>query len=284
MIARLHTYCGLLTFVNLMIFGIVGLAAGLQWNTWQSGWDVHDERIALAPGLSDRAIAERVCAVLGLSLATPVQSAAIQQGSQGRLLLDFWHVNGRHRVTLAREGGSMRVEMRRANLWKYLDTLHTTTAAFRTGDWRMRLWSWYNEFALWSLFGMLGSGTWMWLLRYPRGRLARSPDVAKAHKLRLVHLCSGILCLPFALFYAISGMTIAHRTWFPSGPLVRMHTHLPPGAAALAISTFSAALLLLGASGFLLWTRNARERKPGMAALLIGSTIAGALVVSMRLG
>ena len=281
MIARLHTYTGLLTFVNLMIFGVVGLTAALQWNTWQSGWDVHQERLALTPGLSDRAIAERVCAVLGLSLATPIQSAVIQHDSQGRLLLDFWHANGRHRVTLPREGGDMRVEVRRANLWKYLDTLHTTTAAFRTGDWRMRLWSWYNEFAMWSLLAMLASGTWMWLRRYPARMTAA---VAAMRKLRAIHLCCGMLCLPFVLFYTVSGVTIAHRKWFPSGPLARIHTHLPPHATALAISIFSAGLLVLGASGLLLWTQNNRERKPGIAALLLGSGIVGALVLSMRVG
>ena len=173
MIARLHTYTGLLTFVNLMVFGIVGLSAALEPKPAGGAWQSREMPLRLDPALPDRAVAERVCAELGLTLATPIQNAVIQHDRSGRLLLDFWHANGRHRVTVLREQGTIRVEVQRKSLWSYLDTLHTTTAVFRTGDWRMRLWAWYNEFAMWSLLAMLASGVWLWLSRNPRHRWAQ---------------------------------------------------------------------------------------------------------------
>jgi hypothetical protein len=103
-------------------------------------------------------VAERVCALLHLSLATPIQSAVIQHDDANRLVLDFWHANGRHRVTVLEDERRLRIERTRNSLWRYLDTLHMTTGVFRSGDWRMTLWADYNEFAMWSLGAMLLSG------------------------------------------------------------------------------------------------------------------------------
>lgn len=172
MIARLHTYAGLLTFVNLMVFGLVGLSV-VFGGTGPGRWEVHEQPFTVEAGTPDRVVAERVVALLGLTLATPVQNAAIQHDAAGRLLLDLWHANGRHRVTIISAPPSMKVEVQRSSGWRYLSILHANTAALRTGDWRMKLWSWYNEFALWTLFAMTASGSWLWLTRQPRNRAAR---------------------------------------------------------------------------------------------------------------
>jgi len=108
---------------------------------------------------------------LHLSLATPIQSAVIQHDDSGRLVLDFWHANGRHRVTVLEGEGRLRIEVVRNSLWRYLDILHMTTGAFRSGDWRMTLWADFNEFAMWSLGVMLLSGSALGLVAR-RGPLA----------------------------------------------------------------------------------------------------------------
>jgi hypothetical protein len=36
----------------------------------------------------------------------------------------------------------------------------------------MRLWTWYNEFSIWSLIGMSLSGVYLWLASRPRYRPA----------------------------------------------------------------------------------------------------------------
>src|ERR1017187_9938262 len=173
MIAKLHTYTGLLTFVNLMVFGIVGLSAALAGPKTAGAWQVRELPLRLEPGLTGRAAAEQVCAALGLTLATPIQSAVIQHDASGNLLLDFWHANGRHRVTVLESQGRLRVEVMRNSLWSYLGTLHATTAAFHSGDWRMQLWADYNEFAMWCFLVMLASGVALWLLSRPRHRWAQ---------------------------------------------------------------------------------------------------------------
>ena len=173
LIQKLHTYAGLLTFVNLMVFGLVGLSASLASKPVSSAPVVRYEAFTAEPNLTDRQVAERVCERLRLSLATPIQSAVMQHDAAGNLLLDFWHANGRHRVTMLEKEGRLRVEVTRNSLWSYLGTLHSTTAAFRSGDWRMRLWADYNEFAMWCLVGMTASGVALWLMARARGRLAQ---------------------------------------------------------------------------------------------------------------
>ncbi|HEY2018235.1 MAG TPA: hypothetical protein VGH38_32240 [Bryobacteraceae bacterium] len=173
LIQKLHTYAGLLTFVNFIVFGLVGLSATLQSKPAESRPVVRYENFTVDPNLTDRQVAERVATLLRLSLATPIQSAVIQHDAGRNLLLDFWHANGRHRVTVLEKDGRLRVETMRNSLWSYLGTLHATTAAFHSGDWRMQLWARYNEFAMWCLIGMIASGAALWLLSRPGYRLAQ---------------------------------------------------------------------------------------------------------------
>ena len=175
MLKKLHTYTGLLTFVNLLVFGIVGLSAAFESGDEEparaSGAQYRS--FTVEPNLTDRQVAERVVSLLHLSLATPVQSAAIQRDSANNLVFDFRHANGRHQVTVLEKEGRIRVEEFRNDFGEYLDTLHRTTAVFRSGDWRMQLWALYNEFAMWCLLGMIASGVALWLLSRPRHRLAQ---------------------------------------------------------------------------------------------------------------
>ncbi len=173
LLKKIHTYAGLLTFVNLVVYGIVGLSI-----VWLRQADlpapvVSYQSFSVPPNLTDRQVAERVCSQLKLSLATPIQSAAIQHDSANNLLLDFRHVNGRHQVTVLEKEGRIRIEVTPKNLGLYLYTLHETTAAFHSGDWRMRLWADYNEVAMWGLLTMIASGFAMFLASRARSRLAQ---------------------------------------------------------------------------------------------------------------
>ena len=169
MILKLHTWAGLATFVNLMIYGIVGIAAAFEPapGAPQRAAVVRELPFEIAPNQTDMEVARQVVDRLGLKLATPVQTFAIQHDAAHNLVLDFRHANGRHRVSFPR-AGTMRVEESRAPLVRYLSSLHVATVALRIGDWRMRAWGYYNEFAMWSLALMVGSGAWMWLERRPR--------------------------------------------------------------------------------------------------------------------
>ena len=188
LILKLHTWAGLATFVNLMIYGIVGIAAAFEPAPDAPARPavVREIPFTIPPNSTDREIAERVVDILGLTLATPVQNFAIQHDEAHRLVLDFYHANGRHRVTFP-DASHFRVEIRRAPLDRYLSSLHVASAAFHSGDWRMQAWSWYNEFAMWCLIAMTLSGGWLWLSRRAR------------HRWAMVSLAAGISA--FSLMY-----------------------------------------------------------------------------------
>ncbi len=171
LIKKVHTYAGLLTFVNLVVYGIVGLSAVYLLSPHPQPAAVSYQAFAVQPNLTDRQVAEQICSRLKLTLATPVNSFAIQHDGANNLLLDLRHANGGHRVTVLEKEGRIRIEAMRNSLWLYLYTLHETTAAFHSGDWRMQLWADYNEFAMWSLVAMIVSGVAMFLAK--RGRLAQ---------------------------------------------------------------------------------------------------------------
>lgn len=173
LLRKVHTYAGLLTFINLAIYGTVGLSAAYLLRPHPGTPAVSYRNFAVQPNLTDRQVAEQVCSLLNLSLATPVNSFAIQHDEANNLLLDFRHANGRHRVTVLEKEGRIRIEATRNSLWLYLYTLHETTAAFHSGDWRMQLWADYNEFAMWSLLLMIASGFAMFLASRTRSRLAQ---------------------------------------------------------------------------------------------------------------
>ena len=158
LIKKIHTYAGLLTFVNLAVYGIVGLSALYLLRPHTQPPAVSYQNFTVEPNLTDRQVAERVCAEMNLSLATPVNSFAIQHDAANNLFLDFRHANGRHQVTVLEKEGRIRIEASRNSLWLYLYTLHETTAEFHSGDWRMQLWADYNEFAMWCLLLMIVSG------------------------------------------------------------------------------------------------------------------------------
>jgi len=187
LIRKIHTYAGLLTFVNLAVYGIVGLSATYLLRPHALSPVVNYQTFKVEPNLTDRQVAERVCSKLNLSLATPVNSFAIQHDAANNLFLDFRHANGRHQVTVLEKEGRIRIEVTRNTLWLYLYILHETTAAFHSGDWRMQLWADYNEFAMWSLLAMIASGFAMFLASRARSRLAQ------------VSLAAG--CCAFAALY-----------------------------------------------------------------------------------
>ncbi len=173
-IRKLHTYAGLLTFVNLVIYGTVGLTAVLEPSPGQTDRpQVIYVPFTVLPNLTDLEVAEQVRSLLHLDLAKPVQPFVVQRDAAMNLVLDFRHANGRNKATVLEREGRLRVEVTRSPLWRYLSSLHVASAVFHPGDWRMQLWAYYNEFAMWCLIGMLLSGATLWLLTRPGHRLAQ---------------------------------------------------------------------------------------------------------------
>jgi hypothetical protein len=68
LIPRIHAYAALLTFVNLVVYMVAGVApralpTAIAW----------ERPFTVQAGETDRAVAERVVTLLNLSLATPAR-------------------------------------------------------------------------------------------------------------------------------------------------------------------------------------------------------------------
>src|ERR1022692_1423090 len=113
LIKKIHTYAGLLTFVNLAVYGIVGLSALYLLHPHPEPPVVSFQNFTVDPNRTDRQVAELICTQLNLSLATPVNSFAIQHDAANNLFLDFRHANGRHQVTVLENDGRIRIEVSR---------------------------------------------------------------------------------------------------------------------------------------------------------------------------
>jgi len=173
LLKRVHAYAGLLTFANLAVYGVVGLSVTFLRESEPSPPVVSYQNFSLEPNLTDRQVAERVRSQLNLSLATPLNNAAIERDAANNLRLNFHDANGSRQVTVLENQGRLRIETIRNSFEIYLYILHGRTASFHAPDWRMQFWADYNEFAMWCLLTMIASGFAMFLAVRARCRLAQ---------------------------------------------------------------------------------------------------------------
>lgn len=174
-VKQIHTYTGLLTFVNLMVYGIVGFSQAFHASPVQRALRpavITERPFTVEPNENDRDVAARVVEELGLSLAKPVHDFVIKHDPAHNLWLDIWDVNGSRKITFLEREHKIRIEEQPSDLWSYLDALHATTAVFKSGDDRLQRWAYYNEFAMWSLLAMTATGVWLWLASRPGHRWA----------------------------------------------------------------------------------------------------------------
>lgn len=294
LLRKMHAYAGLLAFAGVTVYGLTGIAASFRGSPAEKAIALHSttERAFVIPqGATDRQIADRVCDVLKLPLARPVQQAALQHNPAGGLVLDLWHVNGHHKVTFA--DGRIRVEDYRASLGRYLSVLHMTTAAFHSGDWRMNAWARYNELSLWCLAGLLISGSYLWIAS--RGRPAANVmDVDRG--VRAIHRYAALPGVIPLAGYFVSGLRMAHRNWFTPGgtgiwnTVARLHRTGGFGngstgwdAWGVLVAAMSLGLVVLGATGLYLGLAARRERAAGIAVLMVGLGFPLYLIISMRI-
>ena len=174
LLKKLHIYIGLLSFSNLMVFGIAGLAATFLGgpNRKFVSEGARYESFTPPPGSSDKQIGDAVYERFRFPLTEPPPSWAIRRDAAGNLLFDFYTINGVHKLSYLPREGRLRIENIRNNVWFFLDDAHTMTD-IKQADWRVRLWAWYNRFAIWSLIAMAITGTYLWLASRPRYRVAQ---------------------------------------------------------------------------------------------------------------
>jgi hypothetical protein len=172
-IKRLHIYAGLLNFSILMIFGIAGLAATFRV---ERRFDVSVETRPFLPpaNATDYDAAMAAYATLDLPLASPPPRNAVHRDANHNVSFMTYAPSGPRVVTLVERDQQVRVERRRNRLWHFFDNLHATTSANSAVDLRMRMWTWYVEFSIWSLIWMSISGIYLWLSARPAHRWAQA--------------------------------------------------------------------------------------------------------------
>ena len=175
---KIHMYLGLLCWSILFVYGIAGLTAtvfrsGPPGPHFQSS-KVQSETFVTPPNQTDKQVADAVWRTLKIPLTGPPPTYAIHRDRENNLVVSFYTTNGPTQVTVMEQRNQLRIETHRNSVWAYFNNLHSTTLRDPPYDWRIRLWAYYNEFAVWALLAMALTGVYLWLSSRPRHLLAQA--------------------------------------------------------------------------------------------------------------
>jgi len=165
LIRKIHIYAGLLTFAQLMIYGIAGVVAAVYpgGERPKAPQSVRYVPFAIPPSSTDKEVAALVYKTLDLPMARPVPDWYLRHTAENHLLLDFYNVNGIRRVVVMEKEGRLRVEEIHNSLWLFLEDIHAATPGDEGAPRLVHLWACWNELAMWTLLSFSVSGLWLWL-------------------------------------------------------------------------------------------------------------------------
>ena len=170
LVLKLHIYAGLLTFAQLMLYGIAGLVATAQ-TAAERPKVPHTIRYVpfrVTPSTTDKQVADDVYRTLQLPLTRPMPGWFLRRTPENDLLLDFYNINGIWRVVVLERENRLRIEEIRNGLGIYLGDAHAATTGDDEAPPLVRAWAFYNEFAMWCLLAFCGSGVYLWLTAQAR--------------------------------------------------------------------------------------------------------------------
>lgn len=180
LIKKIHMYVGLLNFSILLVFGITGLEATFSHGPSGSTEPPVYSSFTAPANTTDKQVADAVHHYLEPALAGPVPEFALSRDDDNNLTFTFYSANGTQRVTVLEKENRLKIEKRRNTIWQFFNNLHATTMNVNTADLRVRLWTLYTEFSIWSLIGMALSGMYLWLASRPGLRWAQAAFAAGA--------------------------------------------------------------------------------------------------------
>ena len=164
LVLKLHIYAGLLTFAQLIVYGIAGLAATVEERPRPKTVLASREVAYTAPASStDKDVADDVYRALNLPLTRKMPLFAIKRNEQNDLALDFYNINGIHRVTVLEREHKIRIDEVHNGAATFFNDLHTVTLNDLEAPALVRVWGYYNAFAMWCLLGFCVSGVYLWL-------------------------------------------------------------------------------------------------------------------------
>jgi hypothetical protein len=169
-IRKIHIYAGLLTFSQLLLYGIAGVVATLH-STAERPKQLHSvQYVPFTPpaSASDKETAQQVYRQLNYPLTRPIPDWFLRHTPDNHLLLDFYNINGIYRVVVLEEENRLRVEHIRNSNWLFLEDIHAATIGDAEAPALIRAWAVWNEAGLWALLGFCVSGVWLWISTRPR--------------------------------------------------------------------------------------------------------------------
>ncbi len=163
-IVKVHIYAGLLTFAQLVLYGVAGLVATVhEVQELRSTRAVRDVPFTAPASKTDKEVADLVFASLDMPLTRRIPAWAIRRTPERDLLLDFYNVNGIYRVTVLEREQKLRIESIRNTAAHFMVIAHAITMSDPEAPRLLRVWAYYNEFALWCLAAFCASGVYLWL-------------------------------------------------------------------------------------------------------------------------
>jgi uncharacterized iron-regulated membrane protein len=164
LVLKLHIYAGLLVFAQLFVYGLAGLAATVEERPRPKIFSASRE-IAYIPPASktDKEVADDVYATLRLPLTRKMPLFALKRDERNDLQLDFYNINGIHRVTVLEREHKLRIDDVHNGAATFVNDLHTVTLNDGEAPQLVRIWGYYNAFAMWCLLGFGVSGVYLWL-------------------------------------------------------------------------------------------------------------------------
>ena len=171
LIKRIHIYLGLLNLSFILIFGITGTIATLRHTPYRlpsAEAPPTYEPYEVPAGLTDKQVADDIYRRLKIPLTSSPEDWTIRRDRQNDLLIDFYTINGPYHVTLLEKENRLSIERVRESIWLYIDNLHGHTIREPGSDWPLRMWTYYNEFSIWSLMAMVLSGVYLGITSRPK--------------------------------------------------------------------------------------------------------------------
>jgi uncharacterized iron-regulated membrane protein len=170
LVLKLHIYAGLLTFAQLVLYGVAGLVATVQAGAERPKIVRQVQRVpfTVTPGATDKQVADEVFRTLRMPLTRPMPGWFLRRTPDNDLLLDFYNINGIWRVIVLEREGRLRIEQIRNSLGLFLGDMHAITVGDEEAPRLLRVWAFYNELAMWCLLAFCVSGVYLWLTAQAR--------------------------------------------------------------------------------------------------------------------
>ncbi len=163
LVIKLHIYAGLLTFTQLLVYGIAGLAATAHLPRPRAAQTVRYVPYVVPPSATDREVAEDVYRTLDFPLTRQLANRNVRRTPENDLLLELPNINGVRRVVVLERERRLRIEEASVPGAMFVNDMHTILPRDTEAPRLIHLWGLYNEFAMWCLIAFCVSGVYLWL-------------------------------------------------------------------------------------------------------------------------